>query len=216
MIILFQLFLSSVAYWRNGMAAKLKFDEEKIAQELMRRIEKRCKNQLLYADKMLEQEFKKLYEQIIDQYYTYVTQYYYRHDVGKGTGNGVNLYRASNMRMENGSGRFDDNFIFGLDDSELHTKKYKTTAEQVLENVMDGWRRTSHDYTGWYSGTTTEEIKTDKNGNPYYVSKFTAKVEFCGMSFSGTPNEIIDQIDAAGIVEQYRFELFMKAINNSV
>ena len=196
------------------MAIKIEIDEKKLAQQIMNSIEKQCRNQLLYADGVINNEFEKLYEQIIDQYYSYVTQYYYRHDVGKGTGNGVNLYRASNMHMVNGSGKFDDDFIFGLDNSELHTKKYKTTAEQVLENVMNGWRRTSHDYTGWYSGTATEEIKTDKNGNPYYVSKFTANVEFCGLHFSGTPNEIIEQIQNSGIVEKYRYKLFMEAIGS--
>lgn len=198
------------------MAIKLEIDKKQIVREITKRFEKEYEKQLKFADKMLTHEFEKLYDQIIDQYYTYVTQYYYRHDVGKGTGNGVNLYRASNMHMAIGGGKLDDDFIFGLDDSKLDTKRYNTTAEQVLENVMDGWRRTSHDYTGWYSGNTNEEVKTDKNGNPYYVSKFTAKVEFCGIYFSGTPDEILEQIDATGIVEQYRYKMFIQAVNSTM
>ena len=120
------------------------------------------------------------------------------------------------MHMAIGGGKLDDDFIFGLDDSKLDTKRYNTTAEQVLDNVMSGWRRTSHDYTGWYSGNTNEEVKTDKNGNPYYVSKFTAKVEFCGIYFSGTPDEILEQIDATGIVEQYRYKMFIQAVNSTM
>lgn len=196
------------------MAIKIEIDKKKIAKEITKRLEKEYKKQLNFADEMLTQEFEKLYEQIIDQYYTYVTQYYYRHDhIGKGTGNGENLYRAGNMHMAIGGGKLSDNFVFDLDESQLGTKHYKISAEQVLDNVMSGWRRTSHDYTGWYSGNTNEEVKTDKNGNPYYVSKFTAKVEFCGMSFSGTPNEILEQIDVANIVQQYRYELFIQAVS---
>lgn len=171
------------------MAIKIEIDEKKLAQQIMNSIEKQCRNQLLYADSVLNNEFEKLYEQIIDQYYTYETQYYYRHDVGKGTGNGVNLYRASNMHMAIGSGKFNDNFIFGLDDNQLDTKRYKTTAEQVLENVMYGWRR-------------------EVNG----INTFIASVEFCGMYFSGTPYEIIKQIQDTEIVEKYRYKLFMEAI----
>lgn len=198
------------------MAVTIKIDEEQIAKEIVRRLEKEYRKQLVYADNMLKHEFEKLYDQIIDQYYTYVTQYYYRHEVGKGTGNGLNLYRASDMHMDIGGGKFDDDFVFGLNENDMEGYKY-STPEQVLENVMSGWRRTSHDYTGWYTGTTSEEIKTDVNGNPYYVTTFRAKdVEVCGMYFSGTPYEILEQIKAVELVEKYRYKLFIQAVNSAM
>lgn len=166
----------------------IQLNKEQLVKDIMKEIERKCKKQLSLADDKLIQEFTKMYEQMIDQYYTYVTQYYYRHETGKGTGTGMNLYRASDMHMDIGGGHFIDNIVFNLNENEM--EEYKTTSiEQVLENVMNGWRR-------------------EVGG----VNTFIANVEFCGMYFSGTPNEILDQIQASGIIEQYRYKIFIEAV----
>lgn len=171
------------------MAVTIKIDEEQLIKDIVKSIEKACKNQLDHADNTLKHEFEKLYDQIIDQYYTYVTQYYYRHEVGKGTGNGLNLYRASDMHMDIGGGKFDDDFVFGLNENDMDGYKY-STPEQVLENVMSGWRRE-------VGGITTFRAKD---------------VEFCGRYFSGTPYEILEQIKDAEIVIKYRFNAISSVI----
>lgn len=175
------------------MAVTIKIDKEQLVKDIMKDIEKKCQKQLVYADNMLKHEFEKLYDQIIDQYYTYVTQYYYRHDVGKGTGNGLNLYRASDMHMDIGGGKFNDDFVFGLNENDMEGYKY-STPEQVLENVMSGWRRE-------VGGITTFRAKD---------------VEVCGMYFSGTPYEILEQIEVAEVVERYRYKLFIEAIGSQL
>ena len=172
----------------------------------MTKLENKMNKVVAEADAKIIQEFNKMYEDMIDQYYTYRTKYYYRHDAGKGTGIGLNLYRARDMRIEYGT-MLDDYFIFGLAESEMEGYKH-TSIEQVLENVMKGWRRVSEDYT--YAPLTGISKKKDKNGNVYCTERFEASVNFLGHILTGTPIEILLEIIQSNIVKKYRLEYFLK------
>ncbi len=53
--------------------------------------------------------FGKVFDKMIDQYYEYKTKRYYRHETGRGTGTGANLYRAYHAMFKPG---LDEN-VFG-------------------------------------------------------------------------------------------------------
>lgn len=48
----------------------------------------------------LKREIEKLYDKYLDQFYAYRTTSYYRHGTGKGTGTGINLYRANDIKIK--------------------------------------------------------------------------------------------------------------------
>lgn len=75
------------------------YDEVKKAvsgamSKVKREYDSMCRQVINLTAEEMTRDLRNLYEKYIDDYYGYVTKSYYRHEVGKGTGNGVNLYRG--------------------------------------------------------------------------------------------------------------------------
>lgn len=76
-----------------------------------------------------------MYEEYIDQYYAYSTRYYYRHETGKGTGTGMNLYRADMIKYDKPAGKV----FINISGEEMSPYK-KVSTDHVLGMVLDGYR----------------------------------------------------------------------------
>ena len=91
------------------------------------------------------------FDKCIDQFYVYETQSYYRHEVGRGTRNGINLYRANNTRIDY-SGRSINGIYVGWNGKDMspykplsvgkgdNKKIVNVSTEHVLDSVMNGIR----------------------------------------------------------------------------
>lgn len=76
-----------------------------------------------------------MYEEYIDKYYAYSTRYYYRHDTGRGSGTGMNLYRADMIKYDKAAGKV----VVKISGEEMSPYK-KVSTDHVLGMVIDGWR----------------------------------------------------------------------------
>ena len=83
--------------------------------------------------------FGKVFDKMIDQYYEYKTKRYYRHETGRGTGTGVNLYRAYHAKFKEG---FDKNtFGYLIDAEELSGEdEKKKEDDKIIKNEMEPYK----------------------------------------------------------------------------
>lgn len=73
---------------------------ERSGDRLLKSSAKINEKELNKASEEILKEAKQMYDVFIDQYYKYKTTSYYRHDVGIGTGTGMNLYRAQDFGFD--------------------------------------------------------------------------------------------------------------------
>lgn len=73
---------------------------EKANNRLLKNANDIAEKELNKASEEILKEAKRMYDVFIDQYYKYKTTSYYRHDVGIGTGTGMNLYRAQDFGFD--------------------------------------------------------------------------------------------------------------------
>lgn len=124
-----------------------------------------------------------LFDKCIDQYYKYTTRRYYRHDVGRGTGTGSNLYRAIDEKYSGYTLRLK---ISSSDMAGYKPYKDKEGSEHsvdagyVLNNVMSGIRGLPYSASryGGDSMSWSASVSTNLFGN-----------------LSGTINDILDTIE---------------------
>lgn len=160
---------------------KLEMNTDAIVEELLGNLKPLMMEASTYAAEMVKMEYSKAFDEIIRQYYLYKTTSYYRHEVGVGTGTGVNLYRANNISLE-----YDNGYASGLvldinaDDMDGY---YGYSKNKVLDNVLKGIRGVE------FAGSSL-------NGKfMFFHDEFEAKdVSFYGIKYSGTPIEIFQQI----------------------
>ena len=108
---------------------------------ILKEAEIECKDIVDKSSKMttrdLYEEAINMYDSLIEQYYRYKTEAYYRHDSGIGTGWGVNLYLGKNFYI-------DKNNDLNIEFSGKKMKKYKkdkyATRDEVLAIVKGGFR----------------------------------------------------------------------------
>ena len=85
----------------------------------------------------------KTFEKCIDEFYKYKTKSYYRHEVGRGTKSGWNLYLANQMEVVY-KGNVVNYMILGWDGTEMLpyflSKGKPVSTEHVLDSVMKGVR----------------------------------------------------------------------------
>jgi len=87
--------------------------------------------------KDLYKETSAIFDNCIDQYYQYQTTSYYRHNTGIGSGTGLNLYRANEMKhIRQG---VNDSLILGWSGENMATYK-SVDADYVMDNVAKGIR----------------------------------------------------------------------------
>lgn len=142
-----------------------------------------------------------IFDKCIDQYYFYKTRSYYRHETGRGTRTGANLYRANQIHL-NRKGREIVGFHIGWDVDDMSSYK-RVSSAYVLDNVMDGIR-----------GVADEYMEYAYAPYPNHWSA-TVSVRHFG-TLSGTPNQIFDEFDAQwkevsyDINQAFRREAFKK------
>ena len=73
---------------------------ERASDRFLKSSAKISEKELNKANEEILEEAKRMYDVFIDQYYKYKTTSYYRHDVGIGTGTGMNLYRAQDFGFD--------------------------------------------------------------------------------------------------------------------
>jgi len=157
------------------------------------------------------QEGSKMFEQCIDEFYRYKTLSYYRHEVGRGTCTGWNLYLANGFKKIYKNGRV-VGFLSGWDHTDMLPYKswkdrdgnyHPVSREYVLKNVMNGIRGLEDEYVdhgyGSYDNHWSATISSPLFGE-----------------LSGTPEKIFEKFDntwrdvAKKINRKYRREAFDK------
>lgn len=166
------------------------------------------------ASKTLEeicQEGAKMFDKCIDQFYEYQTRSYYRHEVGRGTGTGWNLYLANRFKKVYHKGRV-VGFTSGWDATDMMPYKswrdrngnyHPISTEYVLNNVMNGIRGLEDEYVNRGYGTYDNHWSATINSSLFGT-------------LSGTPEEIFKVFDdtwkevATRLNNKYRREAFSK------
>lgn len=153
----------------------------KSAQAFLRKIEKNVVDpSITLTAEQITKDLSDTFDKCIDDFYMYETRRYYRHEVGRGTGTGWNLYLANQFRV-NYSGKNAKSIHFGWNGNDMATYKSLSkggtvSRDHVLDSVMNGirfngdgsnyypemtWRLSSPistEYFGTISGDTPDSI----------------------------------------------------------
>lgn len=158
------------------------------------------------AVKKLKREAEKMYDQFIDQFYKYRTTSYYRHDVGKGTGTGMNLYRAQDFKIN--KFMYEDYELseliinFNSEDMAEYKGKYRDGDEKknvdrqfVLDLVLDGTRGLPNgwgqSWEGSYDGDYFEYEGIMRDAFNKFISKESSMiVKMCRKKVNNKIKEI--------------------------
>ena len=174
---------------------------EKSHEAYMRKMGKLIDNVITLTAEQIVSDFSKTFDKVIDEFYEYETKRYYRHEVGRGTGTGWNLYLANQMRVDY-SGKVATNMHLGWNGNDmapyksLYGRKRNVKTEHVLDSVMSGvrfdgtgakyfprmeWELTKPiktKYFGTIEGGTPDAIFDYMIDNIYNVQKKQAKKNF--------------------------------------
>lgn len=166
----------------------------------------------IYKDEML------MYDECIEQYYTYKTTSYRRHEVGKGTGTGINLYRSNNFKLKTHMvegvlapvelprwiDAYDEVNANDMDGykpwKDQEGNLHPVDKEAILQYVLEGWR-----------GVASPEGKFGST-----TMRWTANVvsRYLG-SFKGTPDEIFEAYEKKIVkVCKGRAEMYYRKYKN--
>lgn len=86
----------------------------------------------------LYKETIKMYDSIIDQFYSYKTTSYIRHgETTYGTGMGINLYRANNINIINGR---NPSLNISINSNDMEGGYKNSSKEDVLNYILSGVR----------------------------------------------------------------------------
>lgn len=159
--------------------------------------------------KDLYKEGSNIFDNCITQFYNYETQKYYRHETGRGTRTGMNLYRANQCRVIYKHGMI-VGFHIGWDATDMAPYSswkdrdggvHPVSASYVLDNVMNGIRGLEDEYM----------VHGFREYDNHWTTNITSK--YFG-SLYGTPNQIFDEFDlkwrdvAYSLNRKYRREAF--------
>lgn len=189
---------------------------KKRTEQIAKRAEQRFKNNLintlnnaldLTAEVLYKEVSLKVFDKCIDQFYMYETKRYYRHDTGKGSGTGMNLYRANNCQIIYREDGHVSRIHVGWNANDMAPYKmwkdkdgnlHPVSAEYVLNNVMNGIRGLEDEYMSKSFATYNNHWSANINSDIFG-------------SLSGTPNEIFDEIDS--MWQSVTRQLFRKHFN---
>jgi len=189
----------------------MKKTKEKMTKKITEVVVEELKNALDKTATELCKDMSEIFDKCIDRFYEYETQKYYRHETGRGTGTGMNLYRANQFRLNYGSDGHIKSVHIGWNSDKMEPYKSWKDAEgnshpvstsYVLNNVMNGIRGLEDEYMVkgfalYPNHWTVDGLKTKKN---YFGT------------LSGTPNEIFGDIERQW--KTVRKKVFNKYIGN--
>jgi hypothetical protein len=139
-------------------------------------------------------DMSEIFDKCIDKFYEYETRKYYRHETGRGTGTGMNLYRANQFKLNYGSDGHVKSIHMGWNANDMAPYKswkdregnyHPVGADYVLRNVMNGIRGLEDDYI---------ENGFASYNNHWTVNNLKTKRNYFG-ELSGTPNEIFKNVE---------------------
>ena len=169
----------------------LKKKQEKYQNKIIQSLTEICYTAIDLTAEELHKEAWKIFDQCMDKFYRYKTTSYYRHDTGRGTRTGMNLYRASQFRINYGSDGHVSSVHIGWNDSDMKPYKpwkdingqiHQVDKDYVLHNVMSGIRGLEDEYM--------------PNGFAPYDNHWSAKVSTTHFGIlEGTPNDIFDMYE---------------------
>ena len=165
----------------------------------LRKIESIVDDAVTLTAEQITEDLSNTFDKCIDDFYSYETRSYYRHEVGKGTGTGWNLYLANNFQV-NYRGGVATSIHFGWNGNEMLAYRplngKSIDADYVLDRVMEGvrfdgdgsehypeikWRLSSSistKYFGTLKGATPNSIFNQMIDKMYSVQRNLAKKNF--------------------------------------
>ena len=194
-------------------ATLLRQAKEKYIKKVTKEIVTTAKKALDTTAEELYKETFQIFDKCIDQFYAYETRRYYRHETGRGTGTGMNLYRASQFRLQYDSEGHAKSLHIGWNANDMAPYKswkdkngnyHHVSADYVLNNVMNGIRGLEDEYV---------ENGFAPYNNHWSVNNLETKNKYFG-TLSGTPNEIFSDIEKQW--KSVSRGLFQKYFNNYI
>lgn len=167
---------------------KIEKKTEKYINKVINSLTETCYNALDLTAKELYKEAYRIFDECMDQFYKYKTRSYYRHETGKGTRTGINLYRANQFKLNYGADGHVFSFRFGWNSEDMDSYKpwidrdgniHPVDKEYVLDNVMSGIRGLEDEYMP--KGFAPYDNHWAANVSSRYFGRM-----------SGTPDEIFD------------------------
>lgn len=153
----------------------------------LRKIENVVDEAVTLTAEQIVKDLSDTFDKCIDDFYMYETRRYYRHEVGRGTGNGWNLYMANQMKVDYSHG-VAKSIHFGWNGNEMapykslkkDEKNMVVSTEHVLDSVMRG-------------------IRFDGDGSNYYPPmtwqlSSPISTKYFGTISGSTPEIIFEQI----------------------
>lgn len=189
-------------------ATFLKKAKEKYTRNVTKEIIKTARKAVDETGEILYKELFQTFDKCIDKFYEYETRRYFRHETGRGTGTGMNLYRASQFRINYDSDDHVKSIHVGWNandmapyeswkdkDGELHP----VNADYVLKRVMSGIRGLEDEYADRGFGSYDNHWSVDSLSTKYFGT------------LSGTPDKIFDDIEKQW--KKVRKRLFQERLN---
>ena len=160
-------------------------EKKKSMSAFLRRIEKNAVDPAItLTAEQITKDLSDTFDKCIDDFYMYETRKYYRHEVGRGTGTGWNLYLANQFRV-NYFGKIAKSIHFGWNGDDMYlykslSKGASVSRDHVLDSVMNG-------------------IRFNGDGSNYYPEitwnlSSSINTEYFGTISGNTPDIIFEQI----------------------
>ena len=158
---------------------------EHSAKMFLRKIEDIVDETVNITAEQIVKDMSQTFDKCIDDFYRYETKSYYRHEVGKGTGTGWNLYLANQFRV-NYSGGNAKSIHFGWSNADELMSPYKIfeNSKQGIEHVID---------------SVMNGVRFDGNGSSRYQRmewRLSSPITtlYFGTLKGTTPNQIFNQM----------------------
>lgn len=137
-------------------------------KENMKKAKKDFERIIWNINKELKSETSKMYDSLIDQFYSYHTTSYIRHGQTKpGTENGLSLYRANSITT--GGSYKNPTLIIDINSRDMNVDHQYDTDSKVLDYVMYGIRFPYFSPMSWKEGGSYKGKYFNYTGTPLHV-----------------------------------------------
>jgi hypothetical protein len=166
------------------MPYSLKKQTEKSINNFIQKIEPIVDKAVTLTAEQITQDLVNTFDKCINDFYMYKTTSYYRHETGRGTCDGINLYRANQFRV-NYSGGAAKSIHFGWNGNDMASyrklsKSGRISTDYVLDSVMNG-------------------IRFNGDGSEYYPEmtwhlSSPIDTNYFGIINASTPDDVFEQM----------------------
>lgn len=146
-----------------SLEKKFEISMTKKAERVWKKREQNIKDAVnkahIFTMQELEQEAHAMYKKLIDDYYSYKTYWYIRHEQDKpGTRTGINLYRADNIHLKK------DRLFLETNYKQMSAGYRDHSRKNVLEMIKEGQRYHVGSWSGNFEGEYISVLEQDING----------------------------------------------------